>query len=335
MAQPGLAHRHGESKVGRSNRLAPILKMEKKENASVPRNVPIFWTIGVFDGVHLGHQDLLRTTVNLAQATGKVPGVLTFSPHPDVILKKKPIAWITTEKEREKILLDHGIEIIWTMKFTPDLARLSWKQFLEIEFFPYTNCAGLVVGSDFTFGKGAQGNAQLLQEYAEARGIPVEICPEVRCKGRKVSSSWIRECLQMGRVDVARMLMGKHFSIASRVLRGDQRGRKMGFPTLNLALVPDKILPKYGVYIVEARAEDFRLPGLCYVGERPTFSSSSSPVVEVFLDGEVGERYGESVMVLFCNFLREDRAFDSPKALENQMKKDLEEMRKYVRTQVR
>ncbi|MFN4182672.1 MAG: riboflavin kinase, partial [bacterium] len=208
-----------------------------------PADVPIFWTIGAFDGVHLGHQALIHATVNLARATQKKSGVLTFSPHPDVVLKKRTQDYITTEEEKKEILHNLGVDYVWTIKFTRELARFTWKKFLDEYFLPKTLCAGLIVGQDFTFGYKAEGNASLLKEYMTQKGVRVEICAEVQCKGRKVSSTWVRETLMEGRVDLTRMLLGRPYTINSTVIKGSGRGKKLGFPTMNLSPVPEKILP--------------------------------------------------------------------------------------------
>jgi riboflavin kinase/FMN adenylyltransferase len=298
--------------------------------ADVTPRTPAVLTIGFFDGVHRGHQQLAHRTRELARQAGARAGLITFWPHPLAVLHpEQPLPLLMTLEEKMEQLAALGdLDLAVVMPFTPELARLSPEEYLALLGSRF-DLRGLVEGSDFRFGHERVGDVTWLRRAGEAGGFAVESLA-VDAGGERISSTRIRGLVDEGAVEEAAALLGRSYAVAGAVVEGDRRGRQLGFPTANLQLDPIKLVPANGVYAVrvalpgEARAQR---PGVANVGVRPTFQTGSARLVEVHLLGADLALYGQRLVVEFVARLRDERRFPGPEALKAQIAADAERAR--------
>lgn len=294
-------------------------------------------TIGNFDGVHLGHQALIRRTVERAKEEGLPAVVITFDPHPLRVVKGKdaPPQLISLQHKLE-CFADLGINLALVMPFTPATASLTPEDFVRAILVECLNTRALVVGYDYAFGKGRRGNAALLTAFGTAHGFTVEEFPAVYLNEEVVSSTRIRETLRQGDVAQASALLGRPYSVEGVVARGMNRGgRLLGFPTANLQMDEELLLPATGVYAVLAELSPKRhaLPGVCSgsgsaylkgvanVGSNPTFGDDFLRVETHLLDFHA-DIYGAPFRVHFIERLRDERKFNGVPELVDQIRRD-------------
>lgn len=284
-------------------------------------------TIGVFDGVHLGHQVLMRGVVERAQALGLRAVAITFHPHPrSIVAPDLPWEYICSLEERIARISELGVDLLIILRFTPELAATPAEAFVA-QLVACVPIRELHVGSGFVLGRGREGDLARLQALGQRWGFSVYAVPPVCVDGRPVSSTRIRELVQAGRVEEVSRWLGRPFSLRGEVVAGAGRGRLLGFPTANLHLHPRQLLPGDGVYAVRVRlpavASHPELhAGLAYVGRRPTFGAGER-VVEVHLLDFDGDLLGYELRADFVRRIRPDRTFPSPEALTEQMMRDL------------
>lgn len=288
---------------------------------------PLVVTIGNFDGVHRGHQVLLTRTKAVAGADNRFSLVVTFKRHTSALLRKAAPPLLMSAEERLEFFEKMGMAGCLLLQFTPELAELEPGEFLL--HLTDLGAKAIIVGHDFTFGKGAVGNTDYLLDFAGRHGIDAEVIPPVTVDGVVVSSSRIRSLLQDGQVKKARQLLNRPFAVSAPVIHGDHRGRTLGFPTANLRLPAERILPKYGVYLVRCHIRGKEYYGLANVGVKPTFSPAQS-LIEVYLFDTAEDFYGAKMTVEFLEFLRAERRFSSAAELVEQMKRDEEEGRRLL-----
>lgn len=283
-------------------------------------------TIGVFDGVHLGHQTLIRGAVRRARALGARAVVLTFHPHPrSVVAPDSPWGYLCSLEERITRIAELGPDLMMVLRFTPELAATPAEGFVQ-EVLHHIPVQELHVGADFVLGRGGRGDVSLLQTLGQRHGFAVHSIPPVCLDGQVVSSTRIRERVQAGRVAEAARWLGRDFCLRGSVVRGRRVGQDLGFPTANLYLHPRQILPADGVYAVWVRlppADGWSSPqpGMAYVGRRPTFGPGER-TVEVHLLGFRGDLLGRELRLAFVRHLRPDQAFGSPEQLSDQLHRD-------------
>lgn len=288
--------------------------------------------VGVFDGLHRGHERLVARAVD--RAAGARCVAVSFDPHPDLVLAKEfharlPLTPIPEKQERLAAL---GAEL-QVLPFTRELAALSPEDFVDSHLVgPYAP-AWLVVGEDFALGRGRAGNVERLRAIGRERGFEVEAVPLLRDADGPITSSRIRERLAAGDVTGAGRLLGRRFSLAGTVVRGDGLGRKLGWPTANLRLHEEKCLPSLGIYAVWARVDGAGdwLPGAMSVGVRPTFGGQAV-TLEVHLIDWDGDLYGHEVEVRFMDWLRAELKFDGPDALVEAIAEDVRQARQRLAT---
>ena len=292
-----------------------------------PRRVIV--TVGVFDGVHIAHQRLIRTTVRLARRLRGTSVVITFDPDPQRVLDPAHAAPALMPLDaRVATLKALGVDRVWVIPFTKRFARLTAEQFIRRVLVRRLGTAALVVGDAFVFGKSRQGNMTVLRALGPSCGMRVVPVRAVRRGGAVVSSSRIRRLISDGRLAEARRLLGRPPTLYGVVVRGAGRGRRLGFPTANIRLIP-QIVPPQGVYAVAVRRRDGRRiwRGVMNLGIRPTFGPG--PVVcEVHLLGFSGTLLGQSVSILLLARLREERCFPSWHALIRQVRRDIARARR-------
>ncbi|RUM87618.1 MAG: riboflavin biosynthesis protein RibF [Thermodesulfatator sp.] len=300
-----------------------------------PRDFPLEWpspvaTLGNFDGVHLGHQALLRETLAWALQIKGTPLVVTFEPHPRrVLCPEDPPALLTTFEERLQLLASYGLSRVLVLPFGLELASLPPEEFVEEYLVDGLRLKGLVVGFNYRFGRGRRGDVALLLRLGERLGFEVRVVPPQKVDGLTVSSSLIRELLFQGEVDRAAQLLGRPYTLKGRVIPGEGRGRTLGFPTANLEVSSEKLLPARGVYAVRVAWAGNWWKGVMNLGQRPTFEGRRL-CLEVHLFDFQGDLYGETLTVAFIKFLRPEKKFSSPAALREQILQDCQRARQIL-----
>ncbi len=281
-------------------------------------------TIGVFDGVHLGHRALVHQVLDRASLLGAASVAVTFTPHPeDVLRPESEIAHLATLDERLVLLKSLGLSEVVVLEFTPALSQLSPEQFLELLLARF-RLRELWIGSDFALGHNRSGSPERLAAIGRERGFTVHQFPPVEIEGEPVSSSRIRRTLAAGRVEEAARLLGRPYRLAGTVVHGDHRGATLGFPTANLSLGERLCIPGDGIYAVWARVEghDGVYQGAASIGLRPTFGPGRRQI-EVYLIGFDGDLYGKQMSIELVARLRGEERFESSAALVAQMIEDV------------
>ncbi len=282
---------------------------------------PAAATIGNYDGVHLGHQAILRSAVEEARTRGLASVVITFEPHPLAVVaphRKPPL--IQTRRQKLDSFERAGMDAVLVLTFDEALASRDGEAFFDQVLGDRLPLASLHVGTNFRFGRDRQGDVELLQRIGQRRGFRVVSVAPVVVDGRTVSSTAIRRAVADGEVDLARRMLGRPFEVSGEVVRGDGRGRLLSFPTANLA-VDNELLPRRGVYVTEAVLLARRYPSVTNVGIRPTFGGSDLVVETHILDFDE-EIYGEAVALRFLARLRDEKRFSNPSELADQIARD-------------
>ena len=292
-------------------------------------DAPVVATIGVFDGVHLGHQVLLRRAAQDA-AHSATPVLITFDPHPRCVLDPAgcpPL--LTTPAERAALAGAQGVMQTVVLEFTRELSTWSAERFCDALV---ASCAlrELVVGPGFALGRARTGDERFLREYGSAHGFAVAAVPPVLHDGAPVSSGRVRAAVLEGDVTAASALLGRRYRLSGTVVRGDGRGRGLGFPTANIATPAERCVPAAGVYASWLRAGDVWRPAATSIGVRPTFGGGDVTVEAFALDFDQ-EIYGTEVELDFVSRLREERAYPDAAALIAQMHDDVARTRELLR----
>jgi len=290
------------------------------EIPKAPRGCCVAW--GMFDGVHLGHQPVIRGALNEAITHGAPSVVLTFDPHPlSVVGPERAPRLLQPLSQRLRRFEELGVKAALVHPFTAEIARWTGEEFIRRLVRGAGGLRSLNVGEGFQFGNRRSGNVALLQELGRELGFVVHVAPPVALGGEVVSSSRIRQCLRAGQLDQVAELLGRPYSLSGIVQSGDARGRQLGFPTANLS-VEGLELPPNGVYAarVQRLPRSGDLPAVLNVGVRPTLGGETQPTrFEVHLLDFSGELYGEELEVTFVEFLRPERKFDRLEELRRQI----------------
>lgn len=284
-----------------------------------------FVTIGSFDGVHRGHQTLIREMVQNAHEQGSPAVVVTFFPHPIVVLKNLhgPF-YLTTPEERAELIGSLGVDQVITLQFNHQLAGYTARQFMTL-LSDHLGLRELWVGSDFALGRGREGTPQVLGEIGQDLGYTVHTVSPITAAGEKISSSQIRALLAQGDIQEVARQLGRWYSLEAVVTYGDSRGSKLGFPTANLDLAPERLLPLSGVYACRAYIGDAVYQTVTNIGVRPTFESEPVlPRVEAHLIHFQGNLYEEPLRLEFIDFIRPEMRFSSVEMLIQQIQSDIQ-----------
>jgi riboflavin kinase/FMN adenylyltransferase len=281
-------------------------------------------TIGNFDGLHLGHQALLKRALGL-------PGrrvVITFDPHPlQVLYPERELKRLLPREDISEQLPKYGVDLLWIIPFTRRFAQLSGREFLETCVGAPFDPRHMIAGYDFGFGKDRTGTLESLQEWATAHECALHVVPPLNVEGRPVSSRRLRELIQNGDVAAAARLMGRPFYLRGEVIHGAGRGASIGVPTMNQQVI-NETLPKQGVYITSTRVGGEERPSVTNIGWNPTFGGSAAVKVETHVvDGRPCEARGQSIDVSFLERLRDEKKFSSVDELKAQIHRDIEEAR--------
>jgi riboflavin kinase/FMN adenylyltransferase len=292
-------------------------------------------TVGTFDGVHAGHKALLKHLIDDARQEGCTSTLVTFDPHPREVIgsTKGPICLLSTLQERYTKLRALGLDEMVVIPFTRSFSLKSSTEFIEDILVETIGCEQLWIGYDHHYGKDREGGYPLAVELGHKHQFDVSVFPELTQNEHEVSSTAIRRAIHDGDMATVASMLGEHYMLQETVIMGDQRGRTLGYPTLNLGLsAPKKCIPKTGVYAVlcDVQGEADLIKGMANLGSRPTFGDST-PNLEVHLFDYQGNLYGTECRVYFVQRIRDERPFDGPESLVEQLKKDENEARKTLK----
>jgi riboflavin kinase/FMN adenylyltransferase len=296
---------------------------------SPPRDTVL--TIGTFDGVHLGHQQLLQRLKALADSSGLLAAVLTFRNHPRLVLNSElELSYITTLEDRLDLLRGQGIDLVISVDFTRDLSLLGAREFVGL-LCGHLKMKSLVVGPDFALGHGREGDISTLTHLGEEMGFQVQAIEPTMMMGDVIKSSKTRGLIAQGDVETASRMLGRWYALTGLVVEGDRRGRLLGFPTANLSLDPSVVIPADGIYATWAVVDGRRYQGATCIGLRPTFGVNGRTVETFILDFQ-GDIYGKPITLEFAGRLRDEQAFPNVEALVEQMKIDVAQTRAVLST---
>lgn len=290
-------------------------------------------TIGTFDGIHIGHQKILKKVVKLAKRQNLVPVVLTLFPHPRMVLQKDDsIRLLNTIEERIELLKSHGIKEVIVKKFTKDFANLSAKDYVKQILVDELNTKQIVIGYDHHFGKNRSANINDLKEFANLYDFKVEEISAQDLKDVTVSSTKIRTALNQGEVDLANSYLGYNFFITGTVIKGKGLGRTIDFPTANINITATyKLIPRDGVYVVKSKIDNKTVFGMMNIGSNPTVDGKMRSI-EVHFFNFNNDIYNTELKIEFLKRLRSEQKFENLEALKMQLKKDMTNASHYIQT---
>lgn len=291
-------------------------------------------TIGNYDGIHRGQRAILDRVTERARVLECPAAVVTFAPHPArVLFPERAPRRLTTAEQKERLLAAAGLDLLFVVAFDEEFAETSAREFVERFLYRALALREIYVGSGFVFGKGREGNLELLEELGGTRH-PAFGVEEITAGEVPISSTRVREAVATGRIDVAEWLLGRPYEVTGVVAHGAGKGSELGWPTINLAH-DNELLPAHGVYVTMVRVESEGMPGLrpavANVGVRPTIHVHSAPTVECHLLDFEGDLYGHRVSVEFLKRLRGEQAFASVEALRRQIESDVTAARRYFK----
>ena len=301
------------------------------ENANIAR--PTVLTLGVFDGLHLGHQRIMQTVVERAKATGAIATAITFDPHPRAVLH--PVSappLLQTLDQRLANFEVLGIEQAIVIPFSREFAAQPAMDFLTDIIRDRLHAKEVYLGRGFAFGKDRGGNIQLLREMSSKLGFVADEVNEVQIRGVRISSSKIRDLLANGSVNLARRMLGRPYGVEGVTIRGNRRGHTIGFPTANLK-PRNRVIPRYGVYATATLIDGKWRKSITNIGVRPTFEADSEPSIESYIFDFDGDLYGDVLRVRFLYRIRDERKFSGIDELKVQIEKDTRRARNYFRHQ--
>jgi riboflavin kinase/FMN adenylyltransferase len=292
-----------------------------------------FVTIGNFDGVHLGHQFIFRMLIEEARREGRPAVVISFEPHPQRVLhpERRPFYLIASPEEKIRLLAGLGIDAFILIPFSLEYARTTAEEFVREVLRERLRIRRILIGHDYTFGRGKEGNEAFLTEAGRRLGFEVEGINAFCVGDIVISSTKIREALLAGEVRFAATLLGRPYNLSGRVIYGNQRGVRLGFPTANIA--PDKeLVPARGVYAVRVIREGKRHDGILNIGFNPTFADGKRSI-EVHIFDFHEDIYGESIEILFSERIRDEVRFESPEKLIAQIDRDIARAREILKSE--
>lgn len=281
-------------------------------------------TLGNFDGIHVGHQTLLLRTVEVATELNLPSVVVTYHPNPAVVLGKKPnFKYLTLEDEKEELIAQFGIDYLIVLEFTERLSKMSAEEFLEKIIIQKLNAKHIVIGYNHFFGEGRRGDFNLLDSNKEKFGYKVELKEAVLQLNSKISSSLIRSHLEKGEMHQAKSLLGRNYHLRGKVIEGAKRGRTIGFPTANMFVDENRLLPNFGVYACFIYIQGTCFSGMANIGFNPTFEGGKVHVeVNIFDFSE--DIYGKSIELELVERIRDEKKFSGIDELKIQLTKDKE-----------
>lgn len=290
------------------------------ENANILR--PTVLTLGVFDGLHLGHQRIMQTVVERAKAVNAVATAITFDPHPRAVLHPESAPpLLQTLDQRLANFKVLGIEQAIVVAFDREFAAQPAEDFLTNVVHDRLHAKEVYLGKGFAFGKNRGGNIDLLRQMSENLGFFADEVDEVTLRGKRISSSKIRDLLAEGKINIARRMLGRPYGVEGVIIRGNRRGHTIGFPTANLH-PHNRVIPKFGVYATATLIDGKWRRSITNIGVRPTFENTAEPSIETYLFDFDGDLYGDVLRVRFLHRIRDERKFSGVDELKAQIEKD-------------
>ncbi|MDD4600942.1 MAG: bifunctional riboflavin kinase/FAD synthetase [Negativicutes bacterium] len=284
--------------------------------------------LGTFDGVHLGHQKIISRAIELAKAMEGTCVVFTFSNHPlSVVAPERCPQRIATPDDKAEVLESLGVDVLLNIQFTHDFARLSPEEFLR-QLAENLNPKYVVVGPNYSFGYKSAGTPELLKEAEQRFGFKAEIMEAFDIEGTIVSSTLIRQLITAGKVADAAKILGRPFKLEGQVIKGEQRGRTLGYPTANIAILPDFVVPVDGVYAVKVHTPCNIYTGIANIGTNPTFNGRKRQI-EVYLFNYTGDLYDKTIGVEFFEYIRGEKKFSTSEHLVDQIRQDIQVSQEY------
>ena len=292
-------------------------------------------TIGVFDGVHLGHKYLISKLVRRAAGQNLLSCVITFRQHPrDLLSPKTKLLYLCSVPERIQLLKNEGVDIVAALTFNRELAKLSARDFVAM-LQKHLKMRGLVIGPDFTLGRNREGNTATLRSLGQEMGFCVSVIAPKIIDGEVASSTAIRQALAEGNMEKVTRLLGRPFSLRGKVARGEHRGTGLGFPTVNLSIDAKMALPPDGVYATRANIGGQEYQAVTNIGKRPTFGDNNERTIESFILNYNQDAYGKEVKIEIIQRLREEKAFANVEELKKQIAEDVKRGTAILNTQGR
>lgn len=305
-------------------------ELAREELARAAPGRPTAVTIGKFDGVHRGHRYLVGHLLDRAREHGLAVVVVTLHPHPITVLRPgTPITYLCSLEERVSLLHALGVESVGVLSFTSELAQLSYRDFADL-LVDQLDLKLLLIGPDFALGRDREGNIDRLRAYGRERGFEVEEMPLLSEDDAKVGSGAVRDALARGDMENVASLLGRPFALRGPVVRGEERGRTIGFPTANIAVAPDLAMPKFGVYVTRAYLGETTYGSVTNVGQRPTFGGER-PTIETHLFDFDRDIYERELRIELLHRVRGEQRFSSADELVAQIKRDVDVAREYLR----
>ena len=286
------------------------------------------YALGFFDGVHIGHQALLKACKELAEKENCRAGVITFTTHPDILVSGSAPRLISTSADRRKLLERYGMGVVVELPFDQKLMQTPWQDFLNMVKEEYA-AAGFVCGHDFRFGKKGEGTAALLQEACEKEGLPCRVVAEQKMEGITVSSTYIRSLLEAGEMEKATAFLGHPFCLTETIVEGKKLGRTLSIPTANMALPQELVQPKLGVYAGTVVIDGKTYVAVTNIGTRPTVDGEGI-TVESWLPDFSGDLYGKTLTLNLSYFIRGEKKFPNLEALQAEIWENARQARKLL-----
>ena len=289
-------------------------------------------TIGNFDGIHKGHREIIKNLIQQTKTSNLKSAILSFTPHPKIYFNKQKNFMINSQSKKKEILKDLGLDYLIDLNFNNKFTQLSHNEFEDKILLEKLNSKRILIGKDFQYGNQRKGNINTLKTFCKKNKIELEEIGLILNdhNSKKISSSAIRENLKSGKFELANNDLERNFSVAGKVIKGDQRGRTIGIPTANLEYPLNTITIPYGVYAVETIIEGNTYFGIVNFGIRPTFNKDK-PIVEAYLFDFDNDIYGKNIEILFHKQIRQEKKFNDIKELLNQINIDIAEAKKILK----
>ena len=289
-------------------------------------------TIGNFDGIHKGHREIIKNLIQQTKKSNLKSAILSFTPHPKIYFNKQKNFMINSQSKKKEILKDLGLDYLIDLNFNDKFTQLSHNEFEDKILLEKLNSKRILIGKDFQYGNQRKGNIDTLKIFCEKNKIELEEIGLILNdhNSNKISSSAIRENLKSGKFELANKDLERNFSVAGKVIKGDQRGRTIGIPTANLEYPLNTVAIPYGVYAVETLIEGNTYFGIVNFGIRPTFNKDK-PIVEAYLFDFDNDIYDKNIEILFHKQIRQEKKFNDIKELLNQINIDIAEAKKILK----
>jgi riboflavin kinase / FMN adenylyltransferase len=315
-------------RVGEVVKTIPIKYPHQLKEYQLPNTVA---AIGFFDGIHSGHQKVINKAVQIAKEQGKESAVITFTPHPSVVLKKEKqhVNYLTPTYEKQQILASMDVDRMYIITFNKELSTLEPQAFID-HFIIGLNITHLVAGFDFSYGHKGKGSMETLADHSRGK-FEFTVVNKIQDDSDKISSTRIRQYLLDGKVEEANTLLGRNLTLRGMVVEGDKRGRTIGFPTANIKLSDSYFLPKVGVYAVHVQIDSKTFNGMANLGYKPTFNDDRvDPSIEIHIFDYNEDIYGKELTVEWKKYIRPEVKFNSIDDLINQLKQDEQTIMAYL-----